>query len=205
MTSLWRAADPLVLASSSRTRQALLNSAGIPFESRAPALNERLIEAPLLAEGARGDEIALSLARAKALSIGAGMPGRLVLGADQTLSLCGAVLSKPSDRARAIAQLEKLSGRMHNLNSALCLARGEEILFETVKIAGLTVRPLSAAFIEAYAALAGEAMMSSVGAYQIEGFGIHLFEAIEGDHSTILGLPLLPLLSYLRGAGFLVQ
>jgi septum formation protein len=205
MTGLWRAADPLVLASSSRTRQALLDSAGIPFESRAAGVDERRIEAPLMARGANGDEIALSLARTKTLSIAAGMPGRLVLGADQTLSLGGAVLSKPLDRAGAIAQLEKLSGRVHDLNSGLCLARGEEILFESVRIARLTVRPLSATFIESYAALVGEAMMSSVGAYQVEGLGIHLFEAIEGDHSTILGLPLLPLLSYLRGAGFLVQ
>jgi septum formation protein len=205
MTSLWCAADPLVLASSSRTRQALLDSAGIPFESRAAALDERRIEAPLLARGASGDEIALSLARAKALSISASLPGRLVLGADQTLSLEGAILSKPLDRAGAIAQLEKLSGRVHDLNAGLCLARGDEILFESVEIARLTVRRLSSTFIKAYAALAGEAMMSSVGAYQVEGVGIHLFEAIEGDHSTILGLPLLPLLSYLRTTGFLVR
>lgn len=205
MTSLWCAAAPLILASRSRTRQDLLAAAGIPFESRDAAIDERCLEAPLISAGARAAEIAGKLARAKALAVASAVPGRLVLGADQTLSLEGAVLSKPPNRSAAKAQLERLSGRAHELCSALCLALGREVLFETVAVARLTVRALSSSFIEAYIDLVGDSALTSVGAYQIEGLGIHLFEAIEGDHSTILGLPLIPLLTYLRAEGYLLR
>jgi septum formation protein len=205
MKSLWRDAAPLVLASKSSARQSLLTSASIPFEVRAAAIDERQVEAPLIASGADGAEIARNLARAKAVAVAGTLPGRLVLGADQTLCLEGSILSKPADKSAAVAQLGQLSGRTHELCSALCLARGTKVLFETVSIARLTIRPLSSSFIETYVALCGDSVLTSVGAYKIEGLGIHLFEKIEGDHSTILGLPLLPLLSFLRVEGYLLQ
>jgi len=203
MTELWRGAAPLLLASKSSARRSLLAGAGIPFEAVDAFIDERAIEAPLRAAGAGGAEIARHLARAKALAVGA-QPDRLVIGADQTLSLEGQVFAKPPDRAAAAAQLAALSGRTHELHSALCVVRANEVLFEAAPVARLAVRRLSLAFIEAYIAAAGDAVLTSVGAYQIEGLGIHLFEKIEGDHSTILGLPLLPLLTYLREEGRLV-
>lgn len=204
MTEFWRGAAPLLLASKSDARRGLLAAAGVPFESRDALIDEREIEAPLVSAGAGGAEIGCHLARAKALAVSAIEPQRLVVGADQTLCLEGHVFCKPGDRASAIAQLELLSGRTHELHSALCVARANVILLEASRSARLKVRRLSRAFIETYVALAGEAVLTSVGAYQIEGLGIHLFEAIEGDHSTILGLPLLPLLTYLREEGSLL-
>lgn len=205
MSALWRSSAPLVLASRSRTRQGLLAQAGIPLEMIDAGIDERAVDAPLVSSGASAAETALCLARAKALAVSSAMPERLVLGADQTLSLDGQILSKPPDSAAAVAQLEQLSGRAHELCSALCLARGGVVVFETVPVARLKVRPLSSSFVAAYVASAGETILSSVGAYQVEGLGIHLFEAIEGDHSTILGLPLLPLLTYLRKEGYVLR
>jgi septum formation protein len=205
MTKLWRGAAPLVLASKSAARRSLLAAARVPFETADASIDERAVEAPLRATGAGGLEIALHLARAKAAAVGAKQPERLVLGADQTLSLENRIFTKPADRAAAAAQLAALSGRTHELHSAICVARGNEILFEAAAVARLTVRPLSQAFIEAYIATVGDAALASVGAYQIEGVGIHLFEKVEGDHSTILGLPLLPLLTFLRQEGSLLR
>ncbi len=205
MTELWRGAAPLILASKSAARRGLLAAAGIPCETADAAIDERALEVPLRAAGAGASEIALHLARAKALAVAATQPRRLVVGADQTLSLDGQIFSKPADRAAATAQLKVLSGRAHELHSGFCVAQGGKILFEAAPVARLVMRPLSADFVEAYLGVAGEAALSSVGAYQIEGFGIHLFEKIEGDHSTILGLPLLPLLAYLRDEGSLLR
>lgn len=204
MTELWRGEAPLILASKSSARRSLLAATRIPFESCDSMIDERAIEGPLHARGARGSAIALHLARAKALSVAARQPRRLVLGADQTLSIGGRTLTKPADRAAAAAQLQLLSGATHELHSALCVALDGDILFEAAPSAALTVRPLSPEFIEAYLDEAGDAVRSSVGAYQVEGLGIHLFEWIEGDHSTILGLPLLPLLNFLREEGYLL-
>ncbi|WOJ91140.1 Maf family protein [Methylocapsa polymorpha] len=204
MTKLWRGA-PLILASKSSSRRGLLAGAGIAFEVVDSFIDERAVEAPLCAAGAGGAEIARHLARAKALAVSAKQPDRLVVGADQTLSLEGQVFVKPPDRAAAAAQLAALSGHTHELRSALCVARANEVLFEAAPVARLAVRRLSQAFIEAYIAMVGDAVLASVGAYQIEGLGIHLFEKIEGDHSTILGLPLLPLLTYLRQEGSLLR
>lgn len=205
MTELWRGSAPLLLASKSAARRGLLAAAGLPFETADSSIDERAIEAPLRAAGAGGPEIALRLARAKALAVGAKQPDRLVIGADQTLSLESRIFTKPFDRAAAAAQLAALSGRPHELHSALCVVRGNKVLFEAAPVARLTMRPLSQAFIEAYIATVGDAALASVGAYQIEGLGIHLFEKVEGDHSTILGLPLLPLLTYLREEGSLLR
>lgn len=203
-SGLWRGGAPLVLASKSHARRQLLAAAQIPFQACDAGIDERSIEAPLRAKGIDGSGIAGYLAREKALATAARMPTRLVLAADQTLTIDGQVLTKPADKAEAVAQLERLSGRIHELHSAICLVGSGKILLEAVPVARLAVRPLSKAFIEAYLGLVGDAALSSVGSYRIEGLGIHLFEAIEGDQATILGLPLLPLLTYLRAKALIL-
>jgi septum formation protein len=205
MTGFWRGTAPLVLASQSLARQGLLSAAGIPFEVYAAAIDERGIEAPLVASGANAADIALHLSRAKALPVSGEKPGQLVIGADQTLCLEGRLFGKPDGRAAAMAQLEALSGRTHELYSGCCVARENTLLFETVGVARLSCRRLSPEFIDAYITNVGDALLGNAGAYQIEGPGIHLFEAIEGDHATILGLPLLPLLKFLREEGSLLS
>lgn len=202
---LWRAGAPLVLASKSEARRTLLAAAQLPFEACDAGLDERALEAPLRAKGMDAAGTAGFLAREKALAVAARMQGRLVLAADQTLAVDGRVLCKPSSREAAVAQLGLLSGRTHELHSAICLVRSGEVLLEAVPMARLAVRPLSAAFIAAYLDLVGDAVLSSVGAYRIEALGIHLFEKVEGDQSTILGLPLLPLLGYLRAEGMILE
>ncbi|MDQ6867007.1 MAG: Maf family nucleotide pyrophosphatase [Pseudomonadota bacterium] len=205
MTGFWRGTAPLVLASRSPARQRLLSAAGIPLEICAAVIDERGIEAPLVTSGANAADIALHLSRAKALPVSREKPGRLVIGADQTLCLEGRLFGKPAGRAAAMAQLEAFSGRIHELYSGCCVARGNTLLFEAVDVARLTCRRFSPAFIEAYMTKAGDALLGNAGAYRIEGLGIHLFEAIEGDHATILGLPLLPLLKFLREEGSLLS
>jgi septum formation protein len=194
--TLWRGKHPLVLASQSLTRQALLANAGIDFEAVAADLDERAVQqaSGLLAPG----DIAALLAREKALSVSSRQPGKYVIGADQTLAQGGRLFSKPAGRAQAAEQLRALAGRSHELHSAVAVARDGKILFEAVAIAAMTMRRLGEAEIDVYLDQAGEAVTSSVGAYQLEGLGVHLFERIEGDHFTILGLPLLPLLAFLR-------
>jgi septum formation protein len=204
MTGLWRGGTPLLLASKSGARRGLLAATGIPFDTCDAMIDERGVEESLRSGGAAASAVALHLARAKALSVAVKRAGRLVLGADQTLSIGASILSKPTDRQAAAAQLKMLSGATHELHSALCLARDGVIIFEAVPSARMTVRPLSPTFIKAYLDKVGDAVLSSVGAYQAEGVGVHLFERIEGDHSTILGLPLLPLLSFLREEGYLL-
>ncbi len=205
MTGFWRGTTPLVLASQSSARQGLFSAAGIPVEICAAAIDERGVEAPLVASGAAAGEIALHLSRAKALAVSREMPGRLVVGADQTLCVEGLVFGKPAGRAAARAQLEALSSRTHGLFSGCCAARENTVLFETVGVARLSCRRLSPAFIDAYLTNVGDALLGNAGAYQVEGLGIHLFDAIEGDHATILGLPLLPLLKFLREEGSLLS
>jgi septum formation protein len=194
--TLWRGKHPLVLASQSLTRQALLANAGIDFEAVAAEIDERAVQqaSGLLAPG----DIAALLAREKALSVSSRQPGKYVIGADQTLAQGERLFSKPAGRPQAAEQLAALAGRSHELHSAVAVARDGKIVFEAVAIAGMTMRRLGEAEIDVYLDQAGEAVMSSVGAYQLEGLGVHLFERIEGDHFTILGLPLLPLLGFLR-------
>jgi septum formation protein len=194
--TLWRGKSPLILASQSRARQALLTNAGIGFEAVTAEIDERAVQqaSGLSAPGA----IASLLAREKALSVSARQPGKFVIGADQTLALGERLFSKPAGRAQAAEQLRTLAGRSHELHSAVAVARDGKILFEAVAIAGMTMRRLGEAEIDVYLDEAGDAVTSSVGAYQLEGLGVHLFERIEGDHFTILGLPLLPLLAFLR-------
>jgi septum formation protein len=194
--NIWRAADPLILASQSRARQMLLANAGIPFEAIPADIDERAVQkdSGLSAPG----EIAKLLACEKAAWVSSRKPARYVVGADQTLALGNRLFSKPAGRAAAAEQLRLLAGKSHELHSAFAVARDGKILSADVSIARMTMRPLGESEIEAYLDQAGEAVTTSVGAYQLEGLGVHLFERIEGDHFTILGLPLLPLLAFLR-------
>jgi septum formation protein len=198
---LWLAAAPLVLASASAVRRQLLEAAGIPVEVRPASLDERAVEAS--APSDNPSSVAALLAREKALRVTAKVPGRLVVGADQTLALGNRRFDKPADRPAARAQLLALAGRTHELHAAVAMARDGKVLFEHAAVARLTMRPLSDAFLDRYLDAAGPAVTASVGAYQLEALGVHLFERIEGDHFTILGLPLIPLLAYLRAEGSL--
>ncbi|MGD9543958.1 MAG: Maf family protein [Methylocystis sp.] len=197
----WRESAPLILASKSAGRRLALLNSGVPFESIPADVDERAIEANL--GGADADAIALALARAKALAISAN--GRLVLGADQVASCDGRIFGKPANMADAGALLRFLSGRRHRLHSAMALARDGAVIFETVGLADLTMRTLSDAFIAAYLEAVGEQALTSAGAYQIEGLGAQLFSNVEGDHWTIMGLPLLALLDALRREGALLS
>jgi len=195
--TIWRGRHPLVLASQSRARQMVLGNAGLSFQAVPADIDERGIQqkSGLL----KPDEIAGLLAQEKALFISAKMPERHVIGADQTLSLGQRLFSKPAGRGQAAEQLEALAGKTHELHSAVAVAQGGAILFSSVSVARMTMRPLSRDDVRAYLDAAGEAVTTSVGAYQLESLGVHLFEKIEGDHFTILGLPLLSLLAFLRG------
>jgi septum formation protein len=194
--TLWRGKDPLILASQSRARQTLLANAGIRFEAVPADIDERAVQktSGLASPG----DIAALLAREKALAVSARQPEKFVVGADQTLALGERLFSKPAGRAQAAEQLRALAGQSHELHSAVAVARDGKILFADVAVARMTMRRLSESEIDAYLVEAGEAVTTSVGAYQLEGLGVHLFERIEGDHFTILGLPLLPLLAFLR-------
>jgi septum formation protein len=199
--SIWRGKDPLILASQSRARKMLLANAGIPHEAIPADIDERAVQrdSGLAAPG----EIASLLAREKALFVSSQMRGRFVVGADQTLALGNRLFSKPAGREQAAEQLRALAGNMHELHSAIAVAQDGKILFADVSIARMTMRKLDETEIEAYLDQAGEAVTTSVGAYQLEGLGIHLFARIDGDHFTILGLPLLQLLAFLRGENLL--
>ena len=201
--ALWCAALPLVLASRSRSRRAMLEAAGIPVEISLPQIDERVVEAAAgpLSPG----EAAALLAAAKAKAVAKNFPGRLVVGADQTLALGTRRFNKPVDRPTALAQLNDLSGNIHELHSAVAVARGQDILFTAIETARLRMRSFSAGFVERYLDAAGDAVLDSVGAYQLEALGVHLFERVEGDHFTILGMPLLRLLDFLRQEGSVIR
>lgn len=203
MASPWTAPLPLLLASTSRTRLTLLVSAGLPVETQAPGVDERAVEAGAEAEALSPMELAQRLAAEKALAVSRRHPERIVLGADQVLDSGDKVLHKPSDRDAAKAQLLFLAGRTHALHSASALAKGGEIVESFGASAHLTMRPLEEAAIDRYLDLAGPEVLGCVGVYQLERLGVHLFERVEGDHATILGLPLLPLLASLRRLGCL--
>lgn len=199
--TLWRSDRPLILASQSASRQMLLRNAGLAFEAIPADVDERAIQ-----QGsglAAPEAIAALLAREKALDVARRKPGCVVIGADQTLALGQLLFNKPAGREQAALQLRTLAGETHALYSAVAVARDDEVLFADVAVARLTMRALSDAAISAYLDAAGEKVTTSVGAYQLEGLGIHLFERVEGDHFTILGLPLLPLLGFLRRQGLL--
>ena len=197
---LWIASQPLVLASRSDIRGKILAAAGLRFGIRPAQIDERATEAK--AGGRDAAAAAALLARAKADAVAATQTGHLVLGADQTLALGDKRFSKPANRTEAVQQLRALRGQTHALHSALALVQDGKVLFELVDTARLTMRDFSDRFLDDYLDMAGDVALGSVGGYQLEGIGIHLFERVEGDYFTILGLPLLPLLAYLRNRGF---
>lgn len=195
----------LILASGSSARRAMLAAAGVSFEVMAADVDE-----PALREGftqqhpnATAINIAEMLSAAKALSVSLANPKPLVIGSDQVLEIENELLSKPGDAAGVRATLQKLSGKTHALHAAVTLAQGGRLLWTASDTARLTMRQLSPAFIDDYTARAGSSVQACVGAYQIEGLGIQLFDKIDGNHFTILGMPLLPLLAQLRAKDML--
>lgn len=201
MNALWLADQPLVLASKSTARRALLEAAGIPLEVVVANIDERAVEA----EAGVTDpaQAAVLLARRKAESVARTLPGRLVVGADQTLALGTKRFTKPADRHSARAQLAELRGRTHALHSGIALCRDGTVLYSASESAKLTMRDFSDSFLEAYLDAVGVSVTQSVGGYQLERIGIQCFERVEGTHDTILGLPLFGLLAALRVAGAL--
>jgi septum formation protein len=192
---------PVVLASASPIRAELLRRAGIVFEIEAARIDEAALRDGLKAEGASAEAAADALAEAKAMQVGRRRPDHLVIGADQILDLDGDWLEKPGTTERARQQLARLSGRTHRLASAAVVVLSGARAFGAVDAAELTMRRLDPGAIDAYLAAAGPDVLGSVGSYQIEAIGVRLFERIAGDHFTILGLPLLPLLGFLRQHG----
>ncbi|MGV7215336.1 Maf family protein [Bradyrhizobium sp. UFLA05-112] len=194
--TLWRGKSTLILASQSNARKMLLANAGLAFEARPADIDERGVQEASKLSSPR--EVALLLAREKAKAVSARCTGCYVVGADQTLAFGEQLFTKPSGRAQAMAQLRDLAGRTHELHSAVAVARDDAVLFEDVSVARMTMRQMTEAELSTYLDAAGDTVTTSVGAYQLESLGVHLFEKIEGDHFTILGLPLLPLLAFLR-------
>ncbi|WP_298284523.1 nucleoside triphosphate pyrophosphatase [Acidocella sp.] len=190
----------LILASTSRTRQDMLRAAGLGFTALPSGVDEAALKADFAGPPA---ELAQALARAKACPVARAHPAALTLGADQLLVQEGRIFDKPATLAEAAAQLRVFSGCSHQLVTAACLYRGDELVWSGTEVAVLHVRPLSEAFIARYLAAEREAVLASVGAYRLEGLGAQLFSRIEGDHFTILGLPLLPVLAALRALGAL--
>jgi septum formation protein len=190
-----------VLASASGARRKLLENAGLSFEVEPAGIDERAAEKPLVDAGTAPDDLALALAMVKADHVSRHRSGTLVVGADQTLDLDGERFNKPADMDAARRQLLALRGRTHRLHSALAVCRDGETQWSHVESVSLTMRDLTPAEVGHYLAEAGDAALSSVGAYQIEGLGIQLFERIDGDFFAVLGFPMLPFLAFLRSAG----
>lgn len=192
----------LVLASTSASRQAMLRGAGVAFEAIAPNVDEDEIKRAMVAAGARARDVADALAEAKAVKVSRRLPGALVLGSDQILECAdGSLLDKPEGRAGAEAHLRRLMGAEHRLVCGAVIAEGGQAVWRVVDTARLHMRPLSDAFIADYLDREGDAVLGSVGAYRIEALGSQLFSRIAGDHFTVMGLPLLPVLDYLRVRG----
>jgi septum formation protein len=198
----WEAERPLVLASKSEIRRIMLSNAGIPVEIVPANIDERAVEQTTSSRDP--GVVASLLAREKARTIAAARPGRLVLGADQTLALGAERFTKPVDRDAAREQLRMLRGKAHALHSAAALMQDDTVLFEHCAVARLTMRDFSDEFLETYLDVAGAAATTSVGGYQLENVGVTLFEKVEGDHFTILGLPMFPLLAEFRRMGAMV-
>lgn len=194
-------AQEVVLASASRSRRDMLRRAGVPLHVDPAGVDEDEVKASLRVEGARAEQAAETLAELKAQQVSRRHPQRLVIGADQMLDCEGRWFDKPTDRTAAAAHLRALGGKTHTLATAACVLRDGSRIWHHVAVARLTMRPLSDPFIEAYLDAVGDDALASVGAYQLEGLGVQLFARVDGDFFTILGLPLLPLLGFLRGHG----
>ena len=201
--ALWLADAPLILASQSKARRMLLNAAGVPVKADPADLDERGLEAGARSESAGA--VAALLAREKAIAVARKHGGGLTLGADQTLSFGAERLTKPQDRDAARAELRALCGCTHELHSAIAFVQHGVVLFEHVGVARLTMRNFSERFLELYLGAASESVTASVGAYQLEGLGTQLFERVDGDYFTVLGLPLLEALEFLRRSGCLAR
>jgi septum formation protein len=195
---------PVLLASSSTPRAAILRSAGVSFETVSAGVDEAALKSRLLARGLGAREVALALAEAKATAASARRPDAVTLGADQTLELDGRLYDKADNLAAARARLIELRGRSHRLHCAVVAAEAGVKTWNHTETATLTMRSFSDAFLDRYLANGGEALLGSVGCYLLEGEGAQLFDRIEGDYFAILGLPLLPVLEQLRGQGALV-
>jgi septum formation protein len=191
----------LILASTSQSRRELLTNAGLKFEIKPPGVDEDEVKLSLLAQKADAIAVATTLAELKATRVSARHPEAFTIGGDSTLSCEGRLFDKPPTMEAAREQLHALSGKTHELVSSVVVARGGVRIWHHTERARLTMRPFSEAFLDAYLAEAGDTVLSSVGAYRLESVGANLFSEIEGDYFTILGLPLLPLLSFLAGHG----
>lgn len=196
-------APMLVLASASKARAAMLSQAGVPVVCDPADIDEATVKRSCRTNGVEVEAAAETLAELKARAVARRHPGALVLGADQMLECDGVWLDKPGDRERARAQLRTLRGRTHRLISAAVIVRDGRRVWRHVDAARLTVRSFSDRFLEDYLDAAGEAVLHSVGAYHLEGLGAQLFDRVEGDFFTVLGLPLLPVLGYVRTQGIL--
>ena len=191
----------LILASKSASRQSLMTGAGLDFQAISADIDERAVEEPLLMQGAQPEDVARGLAEAKAVYVSACHPDAYVIGSDQTLSLGERIFHKPRDMAEAADHIRAFSGATHHLNCGVAVAHAGEVVWSDVSIARMTMRPISEDFLRRYLTMSGDAILQSVGAYQFEGPGVQLFDAIEGDYFTILGLPMLTLLTGLRNLG----
>lgn len=189
---------PVILASGSQTRTEMLRAAGLPVEIQKPSVDESEFKRSLRAEGASAAEVATFLAEMKANTVSRARPEALVIGADQMLDLEGKWLDKPETRDAAADHLRTLSGKRHTLISSVVVSAGGTRIWHNVATASLLVRPLSEDFITAYLDAVGERVLDSVGAYQLESVGAQIFTSVEGDFFTVLGLPLLPLLDFMR-------
>ncbi len=199
-----KCSTPIILASASPVRLSLLRNAGVDVMARASTLDERAAEKPLLQSGAPVADVATVLARLKALDVAKRYPQDVVIGADQCLEFEGRTLNKVKTEDEARARLLALRGKTHTLISAVACVRQDQILWQTSAQAHLTMRDFSPQFVGAYLAANRSAALNTVGCYALEGEGVQLFSQVEGDYFTILGLPLLPLLDYLRRSGFLM-
>jgi septum formation protein len=194
----------LILASASTGRADILRGAGIDFRQRSADIDERALEAEAASAGViDAGRLALTLAGAKALNVSRREPAALVIGGDQVMECGGRLYHKPATMEAARQQLLQLRGKTHSLNAGVCVAKDGDVLWQHLDRAHLTMRDFSDAFLDAYCGAEGEALLRTVGVYRIERRGIQLFEKIEGDHHTIIGLPLLPLLGNLREIGWL--
>lgn len=191
----------IILASTSAIRRKILEGAGVPYTSVTPGADEEALKRRFLAGGLGAEALSLALAREKALSIAA--PGAFVIGADQIMEMDGAIFDKPRSMREAADRLEAVSGRAHRLINGVCVIRDGESLFEHQAAATLHMRAMSRREVEDYLAAAGEEVLASVGAYQVENLGGRLFERIEGDYFTVLGLSLFPLIGFLKRQGVL--